>query len=301
MSRVRLHRTPAIVLKRHDYGEADRILTFYTRDLGKVSAIAKAVRRIASRKSGHIELFTHSDVMLADGRNLYVLTQAQTVEPFLALREDLIRTTYAYHIAELIDRLIQDGEASPTVFELLRSSLDGLCRAEDPSLVVRWFEVRLLGLLGYRPQLFSCVACGTPLSQDGNAYSPSAGGVLCPDHAPGASDTIPLDSTVFRVLRFLQTRDLETSMHVEITPATRAVLERVLHAALRTILERDLKSVEFLEGLRKISGSLGLGLPRSGSASSSQPSTASDSKDPTPTSSSAAQAEPTAPADSFLR
>ncbi len=259
MSRVRLHRTPAIVLKRHDYGEADRILTLYTRERGKVRAIAKAVRRIASRKSGHIELFTHTDVMLAEGRSLDVLTQVQTIEPFVALREDLIRTTYAYHLAELIDRTIEDGEASPAIFDLLRSSLDGLCRADDPSLVVRWFEVRFLGLLGYRPQLFTCVACSVSLTQEGNVYSPVSGGVLCHAHAGSAADAIPLDAAAFRVLRFLQTRDLETSMRIEITPATRGVLERVLHSALRAILERDLKSVEFLEGLRRVSGSLGLG------------------------------------------
>lgn len=263
MSRVRLHRTPAIVLKRHDYGEADRILTLYTRERGKVRAIAKAVRRIASRKSGHIELFTHADVMLAEGRSLDVLTQVQTIEPFVALREDLIRTTYAYHIAELVDRTIEDGEPSPAIFDLLRSALDGLCRADDPSLVVRWFEVRFLGLLGYRPQLFACVACGRTLTPEGNAYGPGAGGMLCPAHAAGAPDAIPVDPTAFRVLRFLQTRDLETSMHVEITAATRGVLERVLHGALRAILERELKSVEFLEGLRRLSGDLAL--PHTGS------------------------------------
>jgi DNA repair protein RecO (recombination protein O) len=268
VSRVRLNRTPAIVLKRHDYGEADRILTLYTRDSGKVRAIAKAVRRIASRKSGHIELFTHTDVLLAEGRSLDVLTQAQTIEPFAALREDLIRTTYAYHVAELVDRTIEDGEASPQIFELLRSTLDGLCRADDPSLVVRWFEVRFLGMLGYRPQLFACVRCGRDLDPAGNAYDPAAGGVLCGEDAAKASGSgsIALDPAAFRVLRFLQTRDLETSMRIEITPATRGVLERVLHGALHTVLERQLKSVEFLEGLRRVSGQLGLGRAPGGDA-----------------------------------
>lgn len=259
VSRVRLNRTPAIVLKRHDYGEADRILTLYTRERGKVRAIAKAVRRIASRKSGHIELFTHSDVLLAEGRSLDVLTQAQTIEAFAALRDDLIRTTYAYHVAELIDGTIEDGDPSPGIFELLRATLDGLCRADDPSLVVRWFELRFLGMLGYRPQLFACVRCGRELGPSGNAYDPAAGGVLCAEHAAGASGAVTLDPAAFRVLRFLQTRDLETSMNVEITPATRGALERVLHGALRAVLERDLKSVEFLEGLRRVSGQLGLG------------------------------------------
>ena len=104
MSRERLYRCHAVVLKRRDYGEADRILTLYTREQGKVSAIAKGVRRIASRKSGHVELFTQARLLLAKGRNLDVLSQAETIEPYAALREDLVRTTYAYHVAELLDR-----------------------------------------------------------------------------------------------------------------------------------------------------------------------------------------------------
>ena len=80
--------------------------------LGKLRAVAKGVRRIASRKSGHVELFTHSRLMLAEGRNLYVVTQAETVEPFRLLREELIRTTYAYHIVELVEKKAAEIEAA---------------------------------------------------------------------------------------------------------------------------------------------------------------------------------------------
>ena len=113
MSRIRLYRTEAIVLKRIDFGEADRILTLYTPERGKVRAIAKGGRRIASRKSGHVELFTHAALLLAEGRQLDIVTQAETVRPYRRIREDLIRTTYAYHIAELVDRFIEEGLESP--------------------------------------------------------------------------------------------------------------------------------------------------------------------------------------------
>jgi len=258
VTRIRLHRTEAIVLKRHDYGEADRILTLYTPDLGKVAAVAKGVRRITSRQSGHVELFTHAGVLLAEGRDLYVLTQADTVQPFRHLREDLVRTTYAYHIAETADRFLQEGVSSPPTFRLLVQALGGLEEAEDPSVAVRYFEVRLLGLQGYQPRFFHCSACDAPLGAEGNAFSPEAGGVLCPACAGRQADAFALPDAAFRVLRFLQTRDWSLAREVVLTPSTRGAVERVMHAYVHHLLERELRSVEFLRGLRQVAGPLDL-------------------------------------------
>lgn len=257
-SRARLQRTEAIVLSRRDYGEADRILTLYTRSEGKVGAIAKGVRRIASRKAGHLELFTHAELLMAQGRSLDVVTQAETREPFRALRDDLVRMAYACHVAELLDRAVDEGEASPPTFDLLRDTLAGLCEASDPSLVVRAFDLRLLGLLGYRPQLFACVRCGAELGPEGNAYAAQEGGVLCPACRDAAPDAEALDGATFRVLRFLQTRPVREATRLTVSPATRATLERLMHATLRHHLERQLRSVDFLQRLRQVAGDLDL-------------------------------------------
>jgi len=256
VSRIRLYRTEAIVLKRLDFGEADRILTLYTPDRGKVQAIAKGVRRIASRKSGHVELFTHTGLLLAEGRNLDVVTQAETVRAFRRIREDLIRTTYAYHIAELVDRFTQEGVESPATFDLLRDALAALTEAEDPSLVARFFEVKLLGYLGFRPQLFECVRCGEALQAEGNAFSPNAGGVLCPGCFPRQADAVALTEPSFRVLRFLQTRDWAVVRRVQLTAATRGTLERVMHAYICHLLEQDLRSASLLDHLRSVADEL---------------------------------------------
>jgi DNA repair protein RecO (recombination protein O) len=258
VSRIRLYRTEAIVLKRLDFGEADRILTLYTPDRGKVCAIAKGVRRIASRKSGHLELFTHAGLLLAEGRNLDVVTQAETVRAFRRVREDLIRTTYAYHMAELVDRFVQEGLESPPTFNLLRDCLAALTEAEDPTLVARYFEVKLLGQMGYRPQLFQCVRCTTDLDPDGNAFSPVAGGVVCPACVPRQPDAIALSDSAFRVLRFLQTRDWAVARRIELTAATRGALEQVMGAYVRHLLERDLQATNLLKQLRAAASDLQL-------------------------------------------
>lgn len=255
MNRIRLYRCEAIVLRRHDVSEADRILTLYTPDRGKLAAIAKGVRRISSRKSGHVELFTHVAVLLAAGRNLEVLTQAETIEPFHGIREDLIRMTYAYHVAELTDRLTVDASPLPAAFWLLRDTLRAVAEADDPALAARFFEIRLLGLLGFRPQLFSCVACGRAVEPAGNAFSPDMGGVLCPACAAAHPQAIPLGEREFRVLRFLQTREWPMARQVVLEATTRGGLERIMEAYVRHILERDLHSVTFLRGLRRVAGS----------------------------------------------
>jgi DNA repair protein RecO (recombination protein O) len=253
-----LYRTEAIILKRIDFGEADRILTLYTPDRGKVRAIAKGVRRIASRKSGHVELFTHAGLLLAEGRNLDIVTQAETVRPYRRIREDLIRTTYAYHMAELVDRFVEEGIEQPATFELLRDGLSALAEAEDPALVARFFEIRLLGHMGYRPQLFACVRCEAELDADGNTFSPHAGGVLCPACSPRHADALGLPDPAFRVLRFLQTREWAVARRIELSSTTRGTLERVMHAYIRHLLERDLQASSLLTHLRSVAEELQL-------------------------------------------
>lgn len=255
MSRVRLHRTEAIVLKRHDFGEADRILTLYTPDRGKLHAIAKGVRRIASRKSGHVELFTHTAVLLAEGRNLHVLTQAETIRPYRGLREDLLRATYAYYVAELVDRFVGEGVESRPSFDLLCGGLEAISECSDPSLSTRYFEIRFLGILGYRPQLHNCAGCGEELEPGDVSFSAEAGGALCGDCAGGFVDRMPLADRAFRALRFLQTREWAVARRINLTAETRGTLEGVMHAYVRHLLERDMKSVEFLRGLQKVGGS----------------------------------------------
>jgi DNA repair protein RecO (recombination protein O) len=127
VGRVRLYRTEAIVLRRSDFGEADRLLTLYTPEWGKLRVIAKGVRKPTSRKSGHLELFTHSRLLVAKGRNLDIVTQAETLHSFRALREDLLRTGWAYYAAELLDRFVEEGIEDRPLFNLFLATLGWLC------------------------------------------------------------------------------------------------------------------------------------------------------------------------------
>ena len=252
--RERVYRTEAIVLRRTDFGEADRLLTVFTPGRGKIRLVAKGARKLTSRKSGHVELFSHGQFMVAVGRELDILTQAETLEPFLPLREDLLRTTYAYYVAELADAFTAERDENGPLFRLLIDAFGWLCVAGDLALAARYYELHLLGLVGYQPQLFACVGCRNQLEPEASYLSAADGGVLCPRCGSDWIGATELSVNALKVLRFLQTRGWETCRLLRLNPSTRAETERLMHAYITYHLERKLKSVDFIHRLRRQMG-----------------------------------------------
>jgi DNA repair protein RecO (recombination protein O) len=138
----RRYKTEGIILKRTNYGEADRILTIYTKHYGKIKAIAKGVRKITSRKGGNLELFNHCTLFLARGRNLDIVTEVQLLDSFPRLGRSLAKTADAFYIVELVDQLTPEGQVNRRVFASLLAALDGRASTEE-------FEVDLLRRLGF--------------------------------------------------------------------------------------------------------------------------------------------------------
>ena len=250
-SRERVYRTEAIVLRRTDFGEADRLLTVFTPERGKVKLIAKGARKPASRKSGHVELFSHGLFQVATGRELDIITQAETLEPYRPLREDLLRTTYAYYVAELADGFTAERDENPAVFGLLKAAFGWLCTTQDLQMAVRYFELHLLGLVGYQPQLFVCSGCQKLLEPEVNYLSVADGSVLCARCGQGRQGTTELSVNALKVLRFLQTREWETCRLLKLAGTTHAEVEQATSRYITYHLEHKLKSVEFLHHLRR--------------------------------------------------
>jgi DNA repair protein RecO (recombination protein O) len=159
---MRYIKTEAIVIKRRNYNEADRLLTVFTKDHGKMQIKAKGVRRITSKRSSHIELLNHSRLSLYKAHSVPVLTEIETLEQFDEIKNDLYKVGFAYHVCELIDGLCPENQENTLVFDLLSSTLHRLSRCysdigtdDDPMQqetlleVVHGFEVELLTLLGY--------------------------------------------------------------------------------------------------------------------------------------------------------
>jgi DNA repair protein RecO (recombination protein O) len=255
MPQERLYRTEAIILRHADLGEADRLLTIFTPARGKLRVVAKGARKPASRKSGHVELFTRSTLLIAKARNLDIVSQAETVEVYRALREDLLRSTYAHYIVELLDRFTGDEEEGAELYGLLADTLSRLCEAENPALLARFYELRLLVLAGYQPRLFDCARCGKPLREIESEPPPygfdcGQGGVLCDECAPRSRDALPLSLAALKVLRHAVRVEWPAFAALKLRLLVAREVEQVMQRYITYILERNLKSVEFLRTLR---------------------------------------------------
>ena len=162
----------AVVLRHSDWGEADRMLTIFTREQGKMRVVAKGVRRIHSRKSGHVEPFTHVSLLLHYGKNFWLAVQADAVEPFLNLREDLLRTASAMYCIELVDQFTYEDSPNQELFNILCQTVRRLDAQSDPFIVIRYFEIHLLNTLGFKPELQECVQCRKTLQPPEQYISP---------------------------------------------------------------------------------------------------------------------------------
>lgn len=201
--------------------------------------------------AGHLELLTHSQVSLARGRNLDTVTGSQTINSFLPLKSDLQLTSQALYAVELVELFTADNVENYPLFQLLLETMHHLCQGNNNELVLRYFELHLLNLVGYRPQLGQCVSCRSPLKAITNSFAPSAGGVLCPSCRQSQILTHPLSVNALKVLRFLQSSDYDTSSKLKINPELSQELEGVMRNYLKYLLEREVKSVAWLDTLRE--------------------------------------------------
>lgn len=248
---MRDYKTEGIIIRVRDYKEADRIITVFTRDYGKVQAIAKGCRKQKSRKRGIIQLFTYGDFAFYRGRTLDTVTQCEGKESFGVLREDLDRMAYGAYLAELLDGLVPSGEPHEDVFCLTLVCLH-LLTVEDPELVTRAFEIRLMSLLGYRPHLESCVACGAMLEGPKVAFSSGMGGGLCELCSHHDMDAVPCTMGTLSMLRQLSAWDLRRLKVLRPNTDVRREMGEILKAYIGYRLEKKIRSAEFLQSLASV-------------------------------------------------
>lgn len=253
MSNTRTFRTSALVLKRSNFGEADRLLTLLTPHHGKFNVVAKGARKPASRKTGHVELFTRIDALVARGRSIDILTQAEMTAPYLGLREELMRGAYASYAAELLDRFTLDGgdeNLTGNLFPLLDATFARLCDDDDPRKVIRYYELQLLDEVGFRPELEECVVTHEEVRPVDQFFSKEDGGVVSSEGAIHSTSLVPLNMVTLKLLRFLQRSPYEQVAALQISEALHGDAERILLGYISHILERRLQSVDFIRRIR---------------------------------------------------
>jgi DNA repair protein RecO (recombination protein O) len=250
---MRSQRVEAIVLRHTDWGEADRLLWIFTREQGKLQVVAKGVRKPRSRKAGHLEPFTRVELLLAQGRDLPIVTQAEAKEAYQALREDLVRVGYAAYIIELLDRFTYEEGENVSLYRLLSETLARINREKDPAFAVRYYEVRLLDLVGFRPQLLNCVICGGEIKAEDQFFSFEKGGVICPNCSGREAGARPISLPALRILRHFQRSNYAEAQRVSLSSAVDRELEALMGNYLTYLLERGLNTPEFLRQVRRLS------------------------------------------------
>lgn len=251
MTEFRSFRAQSVVLRHKDWGEADRLLTLYTREKGKVRALAKGVRKVTSRKAGHLQPFTYVTLQLAKGRDLLIVTQAETINAFLGIGEDLVKTGYASYIIELLDRFTYEEEGGhSSIFKLLVETLERLEKESDAWVAVRYYEMRLLDYTGFRPQLFECANCGNEILAEDQYFSYTAAGVICPRCGQGLPNLTKISVETLKYLRHFQRSSYKDASRARPSPEVQKEAETLMQRLFTYVLERELNTPGFIKRVK---------------------------------------------------
>ena len=235
-----LYRCSGIVLRTYKLGESDRIVSMLTDSQGKVRGVAKGVRKTKSRIGARLEPLTHVALLMYAGRGeLDIVSQAETIEPFRPIREDLDRLTKATALLEAVDHVAVEGQHDERLFKMLLGGLRSLSETDSP-LLVGAFYWKLLSHEGYEPSLDSCVRCGATDTLIG--FDAAAGGVTCRSCSLGAR----MSPAALELLRRVLGGQLSAALR-EPDSAVVHEVERLGTAALEHTLERRLKAGHLLD------------------------------------------------------
>jgi len=239
---VTLYRDEGIVLRTHKLGEADRIVVLMTAGRGKVRAVAKGVRKTKSRFGGRLEPPGHVSMLVYEGRDLDTINQAESVDQYRPIRDDLDRMTDALSLVEVVDQVAQEGEPNPALYRMLTGALRTLNDAPRRSpVLVAGFYWKLLALEGVAPVIDECVRCGRV--DDLVSFDCVEGGVLCREHRHGPA----IDTDSLALLRRILGGQLSRALEEPPGPATSTV-STLATSALEAHLERRLRTVHIMNG-----------------------------------------------------
>ncbi|RIK47297.1 MAG: DNA repair protein RecO [Chloroflexi bacterium] len=247
--RARLYRSNAIILRRRDTGEADRILTLLTEAHGKTRVVAKGVRRPGSRMAGHLEPFSVVQILVARTRGLDIVSQAELRSAFSAMRQSERAVSTAGYFGELLDLLLPEEQVVDGVFPLATAALELLDQGYDPRSVAFVFEMGLLRCLGYRPRVDRCIVCDAVLQPVSNAFSVE-GGLVCQGCALARHALIPLSVNAQKLLRLVDRGEIEPVLRLRVGAAVWSELAVVVHTYIARIAGRELSAPRVIHELR---------------------------------------------------
>jgi len=243
-----VYKTEGIVLRTRSLGEADTLVTLYTKEHGKVRAAARGARRPRNRLMGPAQVFTHGRYILFKGKQLDTLSQGDIIHSYQAFREDLDWMASAMYAAEVMDVLIEEGEPNPDLFYLLSNTFQ-LGKQGRFRFALRVFELRLMQFLGYEPQMEACISCHSPL--ESQIYFTVEGGAVCPACRSQFRGVRPLSPNGWQWMKRLLHWDYARVNILHPSDNALEELSQLMQSYISYRLERPLKSLDFLSTVQK--------------------------------------------------
>ena len=240
-------KTRGIVIRKVNFGEADRILTIMTADRGKIRAIAKGVRRPRAKLAGWLDMFAYNEFQLAEGRNLDIVVSANKVQSgFAKATPDLRQTGLMYYVCELVDKLLEETHEVAGVFPLFEETLSAIADKAVPLEIAKtYFEIRLLTILGFAPELYRCVASGGELNGEDKLYfSCRLGGVVCSSSEDDFAPEVSKEGV--KLLRLLQKYPLGAAEKIKVNSEIISEVSRLMSEFVEYTTDRRIRSLEVL-------------------------------------------------------
>lgn len=240
LSMEKYYTADAIILRGASYGEGNRIFTFYSKEQGKFSAVARGVLKQKSKLKGHLQLGNRCTLQLARGKGMDTIASALATETFPALREKAECYFYLSYFLELFNDFVPEELPDEELFDLLFSVLLRLGEG-DPRTVARFFELRLLAISGYAPDFTACALCGKPLN--GGFLNRRFQGIICP-HCGGGTEVSP---KAHFALKYLSTSEIDIIQRLKLDEPTANLLGELTKQMIETSLEKKIKSLDILK------------------------------------------------------
>ncbi len=244
-------KTKGLIIREVNTGEADKIVTIFSRNRGRISALAKGARRPRSKLVAGTQFLSYCDYLLFSGREMYSINSCEVLEPFYEIRNDMIRLTYAAHFVDIINDVVQENQPSPRVLQLLLNSLHMLSKTDkEPELIARIFELRFLSIMGFAPFVRGCMICGRE-ENAGISFSFKKCGFICNNEVCSTNDLYAqeLSQGAAKAIQHIIHSKIDDLFSFKLSAQVLDELGKVAKRYLRERLEKDYTKLDFLKNI----------------------------------------------------
>ncbi len=246
-----IEKIEGIVIRSVDYGESNKIITIFSRNKGKFGAVARGAKKPKSRLASVSQPFTYGHFVCIMGNSgLATIQQGEIIDTFRGIKEDLFLTSYVSYIAELLEKGTEDRVNNPYLFELFYQTIKAIEEGHDPEILKNIFEMKMLPVLGFLPNLDYCAICGN--SKGHFVFSIKEGGILCEKCSHQDPYSLKVQQVTLKLLRLFYHFDLSRLGSINVKDKTKNELELCINAYYDVYSGLYLKTKRFLQQLDKL-------------------------------------------------